>query len=319
MATDQSKDDVSDQFRPWIDLPRDILSQIIIRLTLIDLLSFRGTCKDFRSATSGASAQIQSSLPPWILLFNKNDHSECILYNDRESKTYKRKIPDLEGVICLASYQGWLLLFNNGSVFFFCPVSLVKIRLPDFPHRRFDGHVASFSDVPTSPDCIVTVINRVNVLAVEVNVISKGQKSWTKHVVPHNKGLSTMITAAMFDGKSRTFYYMDDAKSLLLFSVNDKKWKPCQIVESGSKNSEPLPYRYIEDVFLKKSHRLRGPLEVEDDEDIALCGFTDPNHSLHRPALYLNEYIDGFCDSTSLRRAVWIQPRFFEADRNHDW
>ncbi|XP_024980963.1 F-box/kelch-repeat protein At1g57790-like [Cynara cardunculus var. scolymus] len=315
----ESNDGVLDQFRPWIDLPRDILSDIADRLTLIELLSFRGTCKDFLSVSAGKSAQIQSRLPPWILTFHENDCSECILYNDLQSKTYKRKIPELDGVYCLASYQGWLLLFRDGLLFFFCPISFSKISLPEFPHHCFDGHVASFSDVPTSPNCIVAVINRADVSQVEVNVIAKGEKSWTQHMVPKFRGMSTAFTAATFIDKKQTFYFMDNANSLLSFSLKDKKWKPYQIVTGKSKDMETLPYRYIENVFKKSIAGLKGPLELEDDEDIAVCGFTYQNHSTYRRAVYLNEYIDTLDANKRVRRVVWIQPRFFIAARNHHW
>ncbi|KAI3678857.1 hypothetical protein L6452_38161 [Arctium lappa] len=314
MAIDQSMHDVSNQFRPWIDLPCDILSAIVDRLPLIDLLSFRGTCKDFRSVSAGVSAQIQSSLSPWILLFNENDRSECIFYNDLESKTYKRNIPDLEGVNCLASYQGWLLLFKDGSVFFFCPFSLAKISLPDFPHDRFDDHVASFSDVPTSPDCIVSVINRADEATVEVHVISKGETSWTRHVVANNKG---PIIGATFVGKKRTFHYLDNANSLLTFSVNENKWKPYRMVESKDIDVT-LPYYIVEDVLLKNVDYFRRVLGVEDDEDLVVFGFTYQNYWGGLVAVFLNEF-NMIPDSKRMRRAVWIQPRFFEADRNHHW
>ncbi|KAL4558711.1 hypothetical protein LXL04_036912 [Taraxacum kok-saghyz] len=182
MSTRRKKD-VSVRTRSFADLPPEILSYIASRLPMIELLRFRGTCRDFRSASSTATAATDSYRRPWLLL-HKPDTSECLLYNNEESKVYNRDIPDLKGAICLASHEGWLLLFKDESIFFFSPFSLAKITLPDFPHKQVNKHVAAFSDVPTSPDCIISVINRIDEFFVKVNVISKGQTSWTPYKIP---------------------------------------------------------------------------------------------------------------------------------------
>ncbi|PWA46306.1 F-box domain-containing protein [Artemisia annua] len=46
-----------DRYRPWSDLPIELLSPIADQLALIELLSFHGTCKGFRSASTTASAK----------------------------------------------------------------------------------------------------------------------------------------------------------------------------------------------------------------------------------------------------------------------
>ncbi|PWA60847.1 F-box domain-containing protein [Artemisia annua] len=309
-----------DRYRPWSDLPVELLSPIADQLALIELLSFRGTCKGFRSASTEASAK-NGSETPW-LIFHKDDSSECVIYNQHNSKAYKRNIPELQGAICLASYEGWLLLSKDETIFFFSPFSLAKIALPNFPNNQIDGLVGAFSHVPTSPQCIVSVISSIDETYVEVHTISKGENVWTRYKTPKRFSLKTTIVGATFDHENETFYYMDSGDSTLTFSVKDKVWKPYHIVnvEATSKDIELLPYRCKTRMFRDiieniKKHEKAG---LEDDEHVVVCGLTN-NDVRPRPMVYCNEIVDVSPLKSRVRRAVWIQPRFFEADPNQHW
>nr|GEW65390.1 F-box domain-containing protein [Tanacetum cinerariifolium] len=144
----------SNRFRPWADLPTDLLSSIANRLEIIELLSFRGTCKDFRRASLDASASIESSARPWILAhYPDPTDGNCFIYKPLRSDPYCIHLPDLKACMFLASYQGWLLVFKpkQCSLFFFSPFSRAKIDLPDFPMNEIQHHASAFSDLPTSP------------------------------------------------------------------------------------------------------------------------------------------------------------------------
>lgn len=304
-----------DRYRPWSDLPIELLSPIADQLALIELLSFRGTCKGFRSASAGASAK-NGSETPW-LIFHKDKSSECVIYNQHNSKAYKRNIPELQGAICLASYEGWLLLSKDETIFFFSPFSLAKIVLPNFPNNQIDGLVGAFSHVPTSPQCIVSVISSIDETYVEVHTISKGENAWTRYKISKRFSLKSTIVGATFDHENDTFYYMDSGKSTLTFSVKDKEWKPYHIVETTSKDLEMLPYvcrtRMFRDIVENKKHEKAG---LEDDEHVVVCGLTY-NDVCRGLTVYCNEIVD--VSPLKSRRAVWIQPRFFEADPNQHW
>ncbi|KAK9067580.1 hypothetical protein SSX86_011691 [Deinandra increscens subsp. villosa] len=310
----------------FTDLPFEILSFIAIRLPLIELLSFRGTCKYFRSASSAATAKIESSRKPWLLFHRTND-SNCLLYNKLESKTYKRNIPDLDGAVCLASFQGWLLLFKTQQMYFFSPFSLSKITLPEFPHKELAGHVAAFSHVPTSPNCVVSVINPTDTNQFEIHVISKGQATWTPHVVSDHKLHLTKptVTGATYDVETATFYYMygeSSVDSVLSFSVEDKKSRPYNILRPGEKRGKEtkvLPYYYCEKMFHEAvGEKKTRQMEFEDVEDV--CGVTLYENSSQR-VVYLNEAgnADNSAEKTRAGKAVWIQPRFYEVTQDLHW
>lgn len=87
------------------------------------------------------------------------------------------------------------------------------------------GHVEAFSDVPTSPHCTIFVVKVVDDLGIEVNMISKGQSVWTKHVELESSIEYGILTAATFDPESQTLCYFDNEDFESLFSLKNKKWK----------------------------------------------------------------------------------------------
>ena len=100
--------------RQWSNLPRDILSQVANRLGLIDLVKFRLVCKDFLSASSTATAKIEYL--PWFLLYGQGSRCCLLSYGENCTKRSTLNIPQLRGATCLASSQGWLLMFRKYSV-----------------------------------------------------------------------------------------------------------------------------------------------------------------------------------------------------------
>ncbi|KAK6939271.1 F-box domain [Dillenia turbinata] len=108
----------------WSELPKELLSKIANLLDLIDLLSFRGVCNEWRKASSIASAEIQ---------------------------IHRRPIPLWSKISCIKSR----LASHLQARFNFLPVPLLaKIDKPDFPSQEVDYHAAAFLAPPTSPDCM---------------------------------------------------------------------------------------------------------------------------------------------------------------------
>ncbi|PWA68974.1 UDP-Glycosyltransferase superfamily protein [Artemisia annua] len=240
------------RFRSWADLPTNILSSIADRLEIIELLSFRGTCKDFRRASCYASARIESCRIPLILAHHPYDIRKCFIYTQQRSNPYIIDLPELKACMFLASYQGWLLVFKpkQRSIFFFAPFSRAKILLPDFPINQIQHHATAFSALPTSAHCIVSIRTPH-----EVFVISKGQTTWARHEVPNDISClwpattTTTMTCAGFDRKTQTFYYLDNWKCVLKFSIKDCKVANHPVNDIVKDIHDALPFRYIKDAF----------------------------------------------------------------------
>ncbi|PWA56388.1 F-box domain-containing protein [Artemisia annua] len=97
-----------------------------------------------------------------------------------------------------------------------------KIDLPDFPYKHIPHQASTFSDLPTSPHCIISIRTPTQVL-----VISRGHTAWTRHKVPKTISrswpASTTMTCAAFDQNTQTFYFLDNWKRVLKISVKDNK------------------------------------------------------------------------------------------------
>lgn len=312
-------DDVKVSVRPWSDLPPELLAKIANCLEFFDLLRFRFVCKDWRSASSSASASIESSpgRKPCLLLHG-DTADNCILYSQMEKKKYTINIPELREATCLASNQGWLLLFQQGRIYFFCPFSGSRIDLPVFPHEEFSGHVGAFSAPPTSPDCTVAVINRRNDHRLEINVLDRKSSFWTKHEYSHFRGgFRTIKCATCHDG---VFYFVDNTQKTLTFSTGQRSWKMYRIVDSSEvSESGPLPFAHTDNYFSKSE--LKKKMDLGDHVSIVTCAASIPGSKYE--IVINNENIDAMEGDEGAEpqrfKGIWIQPRFFHIPSDYTW
>ncbi|CAB4291756.1 unnamed protein product [Prunus armeniaca] len=155
-----------------------------------------------------------------------SDHN-CQLVTE-SGKKFSVRLPELDGTTCLASNQGWLLLFKkqglegeavgncggSSSLFFFRPFSKTKIDLPGCPFLELSDHVAAFSCVPTSRDCTVSVINRVNDYEPKLHLLRRGAKEWFQYDIPCS-GFST-INCAVYHTQKQELYFFDRRDCVLI-------------------------------------------------------------------------------------------------------
>ncbi|XWS31653.1 hypothetical protein CRYUN_Cryun23aG0094900 [Craigia yunnanensis] len=296
--------------RDWTDLPSELLPLIADRLGLIELLCFRGVCKDWNSASSTASAEIEA-LPnhePWFLLYGEYN-SQCTLVTESGRK-YSITIPELDGATCLASSQGWLLLFREGSMFFFCPFSRAKIDLPgQFPHMVISGHVAIFSSPPTSQECAVCIISKRNETELELYVIHRGAITWTKHELEASP--NKIECAAYHYG---FFYFFDNKDWVVCFSIENRSLRLAKVhyVESAEKY---LPLRFSSNYEINKMKKRLG---LGQGFPLSTCGTTVSCHSADMMVPYENT---GNAKEPGRYRlkGVWFQPRFHQINQKQSW
>ncbi|KAK6940902.1 F-box domain [Dillenia turbinata] len=123
MQEERSTDSNADTVNSWSDLPRDLLPIIADHLGLVKFLSFRGVCREWRMVSSTASAEIQLRKLLWFLCVDPEDR--YILYTSNFQESFKIIVPDHYVARCLASDQGWLPVFKQGSASS-CAPSLVR-------------------------------------------------------------------------------------------------------------------------------------------------------------------------------------------------
>ncbi|RVX20525.1 hypothetical protein CK203_002786 [Vitis vinifera] len=309
----------SKEARPWSDLPSDLLTLIALRLTIIELLCFRRICKHWYAASLTASAQIESApnQKPWLLL--RGNGSKCLLYKESIGHYYL-DIPEMSGATCIASYQGWLLLFRAASIFFLCPFSSAKIALPHFPHSQLSDHVAAFSSPPTSPDCIVSVIGRSDAMNLELHLLHRGDKKWTKYTLMYHINHFKTITCATYHNGD--FYYLDTGTGALTFNVKNKSGTRYQVIRAkkggnwlGSERC--LPFSPCRDYF--EQNKMKKLLGLTENVSITTCGtlveLDDLNCFIRNESIQSSQKSE---DCIKLR-GIWIHPRFFQIPCDQRW
>ncbi|KAL5157370.1 F-box protein [Glycine soja] len=314
----------------WSNLPHDLLSRISSGLGLIDFLSFRGVCKDWRVVSSKVSSEVKQSLgcDPWFLVYEEGEdsHSQCSLLSHQD-QLYTINIPELDGATCLASYEGWLLLFRHGSLFFFSPFSRATIELPNCPFAEAtDEHVAAFSSPPTSQNCIVAVVNRISDSELELFMLRRGESVWATRCC-HGYKFKTMITGLFCEGKE--FHFLDLKNGLAIFDSETKEWNKnnyrirCQRSSRDISASSLRALRYVvrKNVFQNKSIRTVGLLLDDENVSISTCGTAIPHASVEFDQIVIkSESIEAAKQPESRHlKGVWIQPIYLCVPPGQTW
>ncbi|THU68961.1 hypothetical protein C4D60_Mb08t09350 [Musa balbisiana] len=170
----------------WSDLLDGPLGKISARLPLIDYLSFRGVCKNWRLFPSGCSHIAEfSKKHPWMLLYDVgvDGGNTCYLYDRLHPKCCEMSLPHLRGATCMESKAGWLLATRERELFFFNPFSTQVIDLVMYPDRKSSHQLFTFTSPPTSPDCVVFGVHRLGASVVEIGRCSVGDDEWERVLV----------------------------------------------------------------------------------------------------------------------------------------
>ncbi|XP_020238708.1 F-box/kelch-repeat protein At1g57790 [Cajanus cajan] len=301
----------------WSDLPHELLSQIASGLGLIEFLSFRGVCKDWYVASSKLSPEPEDKSfrsDPWFLIY-EGEGSEFSLLTDQDHKPYTISIPELVGATCLASKEGWLLVFCCGSLFFFCPFSRAKIELPDCPFNEVTEHVAAFSSAPTSEDCIVAVANRSKECELHLYTICRGQKEWAMYDYSRRSKFNIIRSALFYQGE---IHFLDGGDGLVTFNSESKtkesRWKTYSIGPTSDVPASDLLYYELRDNPFQSKYRSKVR-----DASLSTCGTIIP-HDGGEHDIFPNESIEAEEPSTSRHlKGVWIQPRYIYVPPGQRW
>ncbi|XP_061342428.1 F-box protein At4g00893-like [Gastrolobium bilobum] len=293
----------------WSNLPEDLLIRIADGLGLIDFLCFRGVCKDWHNASSKAKHKC-SGADPWFLLYDDGEGSQCSLLSNQD-KIYTINIPELDGATCLASNEGWLLVFRHGSMFFFCPFSRAKIELPSCPFTELSNHVAAFSSVPTSQDCIVVVISRINDHELKLYLLCRGNSIWAKHNFPCGILVLDKITCVVFGAWE--FQFLDEWESLVAFHSA----KPLK----GNRYLVFLPMGELSHkIHIDRMMDAKSKLGLEANVSISTCGKLMTDSSGQCCIAIQGENVHATTESESRHlKGVWIQPSYLNIPPDQSW
>ncbi|KAG0476867.1 hypothetical protein HPP92_013708 [Vanilla planifolia] len=195
--------DVMERNGGWQHFVPEILSCISDRLSMPDFIRFRSVCRSWRSAPSFRSNITNFDKgKPWVLIYGleQKHHDHCILLQLLSHNHCLLKLPVLSGTTVLASMAGWLLCRNGNYLFFYNPFSLQGFQLPKhpLPLEPLTKQEATFSSLPTSPYCIVFIINGKDCSKLEISWCRPFEKSWSVKVVDFGAWLTSEWSCGLY-------------------------------------------------------------------------------------------------------------------------
>lgn len=171
--------------KSWSQLPVDILNLFTPRLDIISQIRFRSVCRRWRQAQI---VRLGKNLP-WLMghCWGNEENSVLSLCSVHiplinETHTITNKIEGkawsyLHGSFIAASKYGWLLLQKFAKTFFYNPLTMEIIQLPEMEMISFNR--ASFSAAPNSPGCVCFAIqSSKDSDLVFISTCSPGDKEW---------------------------------------------------------------------------------------------------------------------------------------------
>ncbi|PIA38993.1 hypothetical protein AQUCO_02700283v1 [Aquilegia coerulea] len=181
----------------WHLLPHDILLMIIERLDFIECHCVSAVCGNWRSCCkTSKSFLMPKDTIPWLMTRKSRKNKPCDavikLYRPSTNKTYKIVLPEIKGMVCLYSKDGWLLLYklkpykykrDNLKLFLLNPFSMDKMELPELKSEALISITkGTFSTHSKCPDCVIVIIGKLTI-AVTLYVWKKGNDTWKEKYV----------------------------------------------------------------------------------------------------------------------------------------
>lgn len=121
----------------WLDLPEEILDEILSKMSFISILNFRAVCPSWRTVVRSfisSSSYSQVHLIPWLLLPGELEDKRSIRFSTLgDQMVFKRTNtpPEFYDGLCLGTSHSWLVMLDeNIDPYLFNPFSLEKIPLP---------------------------------------------------------------------------------------------------------------------------------------------------------------------------------------------
>ena len=230
----------------WSELPQDVLLLILERLHLVDRIRFRVVCKNWLLAPIH---YIQPDSLPWMMKYSFVDPTICLLSEPSRKLPYilidERAWSLLSDATVCASRFGWVLfskivyeLCNVTFYYVYNPLTKEIISLPRFKWQRAQRHKylpekqATFSSVPTSPDCVFIVAHICDREEIFISTYSNGDTEWeTRDVTPPHPCFFPNYRMVYMEG---TFYCYSEEGALSSFNVATQEWS--LLTECNSKN-----------------------------------------------------------------------------------
>lgn len=184
------------RYRPWFDLPVDILDIIVSHLQFADYVRFGAVCKSWRSVTAD-TPHLRALQHPWLAILDKS-----ALFSPVEDRLYHQNIPLASNSRCIGSSHGCLIFMNESEGgHIFNPFTSQTLK---FPHSR-DLKVSTKAVLSSAPlrarDCVLAGLINCGTLG----FCRPSDRDLFLHYCPH----TTLLDVVFFKGLLYCYYVND--------------------------------------------------------------------------------------------------------------
>ena len=174
---------------------------ILVKLSIVDYLSFSGVCKSWRSASIAFRKYCMERQQPLVVVRPKYSKKSCVLYNMFDLKSYKTMLPDLPCKKLLGLSCGYLITTDGNSGFWLINLMTKhELRFPVLPGHMgritcFEFSALLFQSTRLSETFMVLFSRTENYI-----LLSKsGGSSWQRYVLSNTE--TRIADVKIFDGK----------------------------------------------------------------------------------------------------------------------
>ncbi|KAK2659512.1 hypothetical protein Ddye_006045 [Dipteronia dyeriana] len=238
----------------WSDLPYDIVRFIMEKLCWSERVPLYLVCKNWHDCIREIKST--NEFLPWLMYYkgqkdNRNicnlcDPSTRRIYTVKETRTLIYKNIDLSGAVPCQSRFGWVL-FSKGSgnitikhLFFYNPFTNQFIELPKLGNKY---RSASFSKIPTCPDCMVIALRIPKSGQLEIKTWQPGYDTWKtfKFSGDYDRDRTLISKQVAYVGESFYCIFSDlnrTVKKVGAFNTKHQEWQ--EFSGSIAVNNEPF-------------------------------------------------------------------------------
>ncbi|KAL5726223.1 SWR1-complex protein 3 [Ranunculus cassubicifolius] len=212
-------------------LPDGIIDLIQKKFNSVeDFVRFGAVCKSWHSAVESRKKTQDVSLHPWLMLATYDHHKKGIqkFYNLSNKKTFKLKLPQIQGRRCFGTSFGWMVTIGiDLNIHLLNPFTGIRLPLPSQPTlpnqydcklspqhlRRSFVHksMAIQLQTPKSESIVVMAIHSQSYLS----FVRPGDSAWTLVDCPTRRGFHDVIS---YNGEIYAFNAYGD---LMLCEITD--------------------------------------------------------------------------------------------------
>ncbi|GJT94097.1 F-box domain containing protein [Tanacetum coccineum] len=186
----------------WSDLCLDLLVTVMMRLGLVDFVSFGGVCKRWRSIAHSKWKTFMGSKLPMCMFFSPFNRTDSWL-EDFEGRRFKTKRRHGTHRTCVGTTRGYYILFGSRTSDFWLvnPITRHEFHFTDFPsHKSTDcpGYFRGILIYSHSMSGWVFVVSHKFSNIISFSLAGSKQSSWPWN---HISSSLPILDMHLFNGK----------------------------------------------------------------------------------------------------------------------